>query len=102
MARASLGPAAPLISFLPIRSLNPAAATAAMPDERHPQSSLEVVGGGGRDSFLPALKILNRPYEPYPVIGWNRHVETIFAEFFRSLPNVRFRRECSGPKTMAP
>ncbi|KAL7184828.1 hypothetical protein ACSBR2_026881 [Camellia fascicularis] len=101
MARASLGSAAPLISFLPIRSLNPAAATAtvAMPDERHPYPSLEVVvGGGGRDSFLPALKILNRPYEPYPVIGWNRHVETIFAAFFRSLPSVRFRRECLRTK----
>ncbi|KAI8019782.1 Embryogenesis-associated protein EMB8, partial [Camellia lanceoleosa] len=34
-----------------------------MPDDRHPHPSLEVVGGGGRDSFLRALKILNRPYE---------------------------------------
>ncbi|CAL5407076.1 unnamed protein product [Camellia sinensis] len=97
MARASLGSAAPLTSFLPIRSLNPAAATAAMPAEHHPHPSLEVVGGGGRDS-LPAIKILNRPYKPYPVIGWNRHVETIFAAFFRSLPNVRFRRECLRTK----
>ncbi|KAF5948079.1 hypothetical protein HYC85_014036 [Camellia sinensis] len=98
MARASLGSAAPLTSFLPIRSLNPAAATAAMPAEHQPHPSLEVVGGGGRDSFLPAIKILNRPYKPYPVIGWNRHVETIFAAFFRSLPNVRFRRECLRTK----
>ncbi|GMP68427.1 hypothetical protein CsSME_00028052 [Camellia sinensis var. sinensis] len=98
MARASLGSAAPLTSFLPIRCLNPAAATAAMPAKHHPHPSLEVVGGGGWDSFLPALKILNRPYKPYPVIGWNRHVETIFAAFFRSLPNVRFRRECLRTK----
>lgn len=61
----------------------------------HP--SLEVLGGG-RDKYLPAIvKNLEHPYKrynPFPVIGWNRHVETIFAAFFRSLPEVKFRREC--------
>lgn len=68
-----------------------------MPEHSLPHPSLEVVGGG-RDSFLPALKTLNRPYDPYPVIGWNRHLETIFAAFFRSLPDVRFRRQCLRTK----
>lgn len=55
--------------------------------------SLEVIGGAV-DTFLPAFKNLNLPYVPFPFIAWNRHVETIFAAFFRSLPDVRFRREC--------
>ncbi|KAI3983326.1 hypothetical protein MKX01_013393 [Papaver californicum] len=53
-------------------------------------SSLELIGEA-TDSLL---KKLQRPYNPYPLIDWNRHVETIFAAFFRSLPGVRFRREC--------
>ncbi|KAL8520541.1 hypothetical protein ACS0TY_011170 [Phlomoides rotata] len=57
----------------------------------HP--SLEVIGGAV-DTFLPAFQTLHLPYVPYPFIAWNRHVETIFAAFFRSLPDVRFRREC--------
>ncbi|KAF5956837.1 hypothetical protein HYC85_004062, partial [Camellia sinensis] len=81
-ARAFLGSAALLTSFLPIRRLNLAAA--AMPDDRHPHWSLEVVGGGSRESEY--------------CIGWNRHAETIFVAFFRSLPNVRFRRECLRTK----
>ncbi|XP_022159893.1 embryogenesis-associated protein EMB8 [Momordica charantia] len=60
-------------------------------DQPHP--SLEVLGGG-RDRFLPAINNLDRPYKPYSVIGSNRHLETIFAAFFRSCPNVRLRREC--------
>ncbi|KAG8382564.1 hypothetical protein BUALT_Bualt05G0090500 [Buddleja alternifolia] len=59
--------------------------------DHHP--SLEVIGGG-MDTFLPAFKTLHLPYVPYPFFGWNRHVETIFASFFRSLPDVRYRREC--------
>ena len=39
---------------------------------------------------LPQLKEV---YKPYPGLT-NRHVETIFAAFFRKLPNVQFRREC--------
>ncbi|KAK6146509.1 hypothetical protein DH2020_020378 [Rehmannia glutinosa] len=57
----------------------------------HP--SLEVIGGAV-DEFLPAFKTLHLPYIPYPFIAWNRHVETIFAAFFRSRPEVKFRREC--------
>ncbi|XVE64607.1 hypothetical protein DITRI_Ditri07aG0114300 [Diplodiscus trichospermus] len=58
----------------------------------HP--SLEVIGGGC-DRFLQALHAtLRLPYKPFPLIAWNRHVETIFAAFFRSVPQVRLRREC--------
>ncbi|XP_047336010.1 embryogenesis-associated protein EMB8-like [Impatiens glandulifera] len=64
-----------------------------MPNSVKPHRSLEIVGGA-TDSFLPALKILTSAYKPYPFIGWNRHVETIFASLFRYLPDVRFRREC--------
>lgn len=71
-----------------------ASAAAGMPDSSskfHP--SLEVLGGAA-DTFLPAFKSPHLPYVPYPLIASNRHVETIFAAFYRSLPDVRFRREC--------
>lgn len=61
------------------------------PYRHHP--SLEVLGGAA-DAFLPALKTLQQPYQTYPFIGWNRHLETIFAAFFRKLPEVRLKREC--------
>ncbi|XP_021767914.1 embryogenesis-associated protein EMB8-like [Chenopodium quinoa] len=62
----------------------------------HP--SLEVIGGG-RDKYLSALKKnLEHPYNPFPIIGSNRHVETIFAAFYRSLPDVKFWRECLRTK----
>ncbi|XP_051145746.1 embryogenesis-associated protein EMB8 [Andrographis paniculata] len=57
----------------------------------HP--SLEIIGGG-LEAFLPAFRSQLLRYEPYPLIGANCHVETIFAAFFRSLPDVRLRREC--------
>jgi len=61
-------------------------------------SSLEVIGGGS-DRFLPALKdSLAKPYNAFPLIGFNRHVETIYASFFRSVPFVRLRRECLRTK----
>ncbi|KAE8690175.1 Embryoproteinsis-associated protein EMB8 [Hibiscus syriacus] len=64
--------------------------------DHHP--SLEVIGGA-RDRFLPALNTnLRLPYNPFPLIAWNRHVETIFASFFRSVPQVRLRRECLRAK----
>ncbi|KAK4844053.1 hypothetical protein QYF36_015836 [Acer negundo] len=79
----------------PISSLNVTTTTTkAMPSPHH---SLEVIGGA-RDAFLPALKTLDRPYNAFPVIGWNRHVETILASFFRSLPDVRLKRECLRTK----
>ncbi|XP_010267450.1 PREDICTED: embryogenesis-associated protein EMB8 isoform X2 [Nelumbo nucifera] len=68
--------------------------TKTMPGGQHSSdSSLEIIGGA-RDSLLPVFESLQHPYHPFPLIGWNRHVETIFAAFFRSLPDVRFRREC--------
>lgn len=57
----------------------------------HP--SLEIMGGA-RDRFVPSLTQLSRPYKPFPLLGWNCHVETIFAAFFRSTPDVELRREC--------
>ncbi|XP_038875981.1 embryogenesis-associated protein EMB8 [Benincasa hispida] len=114
MARAFLGSthsSSPLIalrfsSFTPSfitnqrrRSLRPTPATvlamAELPSEKRiqPHPSLEVLGGGC-DRFLPAFKDLDLPYKPFPVIGSNRHLETIFASFFRTCPNVKLRREC--------
>ncbi|OMO79833.1 putative AB-hydrolase YheT [Corchorus capsularis] len=64
-----------------------------MPDHHH-HPSLEVIGGA-RDRFHRALQTTLRvPYNHYPYIASNCHVETIFAAFFRSIPQVRFRREC--------
>jgi len=57
----------------------------------HP--SFEILGGA-HHRFLPALPRLSRPYRPYPLLAANRHLETIFAAFFRSVPDVRLRREC--------
>lgn len=71
-----------------------------MPDYQEPpppHPSLEIAGGA-RGSFLPALRSLVRPYNAFPIVGWNRHVETIFAAFFRSVPDVRLRRECLRTK----
>ncbi|KAJ7945099.1 embryogenesis-associated protein EMB8 [Quillaja saponaria] len=62
-----------------------------------PHTSIEVVGGA-RDLFLPAFNNLCHSYNPHPLIGWNRHVETIFAAVFRSVPDVRYRRECIRTK----
>jgi len=42
---------------------------------------------------MSKLTTLGRPYRHFPFMG-NRHVETIFASFFRSLPVIKFRREC--------
>ncbi|XVE58153.1 hypothetical protein DITRI_Ditri04bG0147400 [Diplodiscus trichospermus] len=72
----------------------PATTKITMPDH-HP--SLGVIGGG-RDRFLQAINSLRQPYDPFPFITWNRHVETIFASFFRSVPHVRLRRECLQAK----
>ncbi|XP_047335999.1 embryogenesis-associated protein EMB8-like, partial [Impatiens glandulifera] len=63
-----------------------------MEDSMKPHPSLEVIGGG-TNSFFPGMKILTSAYEPYPIIGWNRHIETIFAAHFRNLPAVKFQRD---------
>ncbi|GMI85258.1 hypothetical protein like AT3G50790 [Hibiscus trionum] len=65
-----------------------------MPDN-HP--SLEITGGGA-ERFLPALNTRHLSYKPFPIIGWNRHLETIFAAFFRTFPDVKYRRECLRTK----
>ena len=56
------------------------------------------VSGGALDSFLPGFTTLDRPYDPYPLVCSNTHVETIFASKLRSTPYVRFRRECLRTK----
>ncbi|XP_071919643.1 embryogenesis-associated protein EMB8-like isoform X2 [Coffea arabica] len=81
----------------PLRSSTNTTTPLTMSDQPTPHPSLEVIGGA-RDSFLPALTSLHTPYHPYPFIAWNRHVETIFAAFFRSLPDIKFRRECLRTK----
>ncbi|EOA23252.1 hypothetical protein CARUB_v10017300mg, partial [Capsella rubella] len=77
-----------------------AAAKPKLPEmsQNYHHSSLEVIGGG-RDRFLPALKdSLVKPYNAFPLTGFNRHVETIYAAFYRSVPSVRLRRECLRTK----
>ncbi|KAK3018822.1 hypothetical protein RJ639_003450, partial [Escallonia herrerae] len=69
-----------------------------MPD---PHPSLEVTGGG-RDSFLPALKTLTRPYHPFPLSGgiatWRPSSPPIFA----CAPTSGSAASVSGSRTAAP
>ncbi len=55
----------------------------------------EVVGSPGllEGELVKSLTEVRKPYKPFPLLT-NRHVETIFAAFFRSLPNIKYRREC--------
>lgn len=57
--------------------------------------TLEVIGekSSFNTSIIPHLTELQKPYKPYPFLT-NRHVETIFAAFFRTLPHLTYRREC--------
>ncbi|GJV75120.1 embryogenesis-associated protein EMB8 [Tanacetum coccineum] len=65
-------------------------------DYHHP--SLEVIGGA-RELICPVIKKhLEREYTHYPVFGSNCHVETIFAAFFREIPDVKLKRECLRTK----
>jgi hypothetical protein len=57
-----------------------------------PHESLEVAGA--RCGLLAGFDSLRRPYRAFPIVASNRHVETIFAAFARSLPAVALRREC--------
>ncbi|XP_057857956.1 embryogenesis-associated protein EMB8 isoform X2 [Cryptomeria japonica] len=57
---------------------------------RRPGKPLEIIGQDAE--LLSKLTTLERPYVPFPLLG-NRHVETIFGAYFRSLPAIRFRRE---------
>ncbi|KAL1324655.1 hypothetical protein HN51_034820 [Arachis hypogaea] len=81
-----------------IRSLHLSSSSSASPmsttTPQQPHSSFEILGGA-RDKFLPALShVLSRPYHPFPFLGWNRHIETISASFYRSIPDIRLRRQC--------
>ena len=61
-----------------------------------PHSTLEIAGA--RRGLLSGFASLRAPYRAFPVLASNRHVETIFAAFTRSLPAVKLRREClRGP-----
>lgn len=96
MAKASLGSIHKTTTRL---AASPAfhVSSTAEPMAHHHHPSLEILGGA-KESFLPALPSLTRPYTPFPVFGWNRHVETIFAAFFRSTPDIKLRRECLRTK----
>ncbi|KAG9452598.1 hypothetical protein H6P81_005502 [Aristolochia fimbriata] len=85
---ARLFPSPPKLQCFSRRGKFSASAAAA----ENPLASLEIIGSG--ESLLARFASLRRPYRPFPVLAWNCHVETIFAAFFRSLPDVRLRREC--------
>ncbi|RCV07553.1 hypothetical protein SETIT_1G253800v2 [Setaria italica] len=57
-----------------------------------PHSTLEIAGA--RRGLLSGFASIRAPYRAFPVLASNRHVETIFAAFTRSLPAVKLRREC--------
>lgn len=59
--------------------------------QRRDKQLPEIIGSDRE--LMSQLTTLARPYRHFPLMG-NRHVETIFASFFRSLPVVKFRREC--------
>lgn len=71
-----------------LRRAPPAAAMVAASSS----SDLEIVGDGR--SLLATFASVRLPYRPFPLLASNRHLETIFAAFFRSLPAVAYRREC--------
>ncbi|TMX03667.1 hypothetical protein EJD97_014940 [Solanum chilense] len=111
MARASIGSATPISSsfhrikklsnsspplHVTFRHSNTSCATT-MSDGKDPHPSLQVTGGA-RHKFLSAFKSLHNPYNPYPIVSGNRHIETIFAAFFRDVPDLRLRRECLRTK----
>ncbi|CAA7399800.1 unnamed protein product [Spirodela intermedia] len=64
---------------------------------RSSYSSLEVIGGAAGALLHGAAGgqgLRLTPYDVFPILGWNNHLETIFAAFFRSVPEVCLRREC--------
>ncbi|KAF3335682.1 embryogenesis-associated protein EMB8 [Carex littledalei] len=83
----------PRRSLLPLPAMSSPSATKS---DDLPDSSLEIVGV--RRSLLSCLVSLQRPYRAFPVLGWNRHAETIFAAFYKSLPVIKLRRECLRTK----
>jgi len=92
-----------LRSFIPGAAMSPAASSAPNPSSGAgeeaqaqapplPHSTLEIAGA--RRGLLSGFASLRAPYRAFPVLASNRHVETIFAAFTRSLPAVKLRREC--------
>ncbi|KAI9092288.1 hypothetical protein K1719_027788 [Acacia pycnantha] len=87
-----------LIPSSPVHLSSSSSSSAAVPMSLpRPHSSFEVIGGAS-DLFLPPLSYLSRPYSPFPFFASNCHVETIFAAFFRSVPQVKYRRQCIRTK----
>jgi len=96
-----------LRSLIPGAAMSPAASSAPNPSSGAgeeaqaqapplPHSTLEIAGA--RRGVLSGFASLRTPYRAFPVLALNRHVETIFAAFTRSLPAVKLRREClRGP-----
>lgn len=64
---------------------------AAAGTQRRDKQMPEIIGSDRE--LMSKLTTLGRPYQTFPFMG-NRHVETIFASFFRSRPIIKFRREC--------
>jgi hypothetical protein len=87
-----------LRSVLPTWAMSPSSSAAPVPSAGEegapslPHTTLEVAGASR--GLLSGFASLRAPYRPFPVLASNRHVETIFAAFVRSLPTVRLRREC--------
>ena len=84
------------ISSLPRRNYITAAARSFVTPSSPPEFSrtcLEVLGGAS-SVLLDGSPLKLKPYKAFPIIGWNKHVETICAAFFRSVPDVSLRREC--------
>uniref|UniRef100_A0A2N9G045 AB hydrolase-1 domain-containing protein n=1 Tax=Fagus sylvatica TaxID=28930 RepID=A0A2N9G045_FAGSY len=72
-----------------------------MPSQHHEATHPSLPGNhrrGAKHSILPVLKsYLTRPVQPVSfALGGNCHVETIYAAYFRSLPDVRLHRLSGG------
>lgn len=69
---------------------------------RVPPPAREPRGRRARCGPLAGFDSLRRPYRAFPIVASNRHVETIFAAFARSLPAVAPAASASARPTMAP
>lgn len=93
----------PLVKTNKISAVHVSTSTTTMPSSDLPEAqahpALEIIGGA-TESVLPVLNstLTRNPYDPFPFFGWNCHVETIYASFFRTRPDVRLRRECLRTK----
>eukprot|EP00268_Persea_americana_P027787 TRINITY_DN2705_c0_g1_i6.p1 TRINITY_DN2705_c0_g1~~TRINITY_DN2705_c0_g1_i6.p1 ORF type:complete len:420 (-),score=62.30 TRINITY_DN2705_c0_g1_i6:555-1793(-) len=87
MARLTLNPTSLHISHTTSTTM-----TSTIPAGHPKSNSLEIIGA--RESVLSHFPSLQRPYNSFPIIASNHHIETIFAAFCRSVPSVALRREC--------